>query len=101
MGPFLLGSISARVVTEGTSPWWEQLSFGQERVQQLWCTCTCTCPGSAGWPGGVEAGHEFSVGAASGIELVGALLELYPNVGDLGLECGDSPMKLVDVVGGT
>lgn len=45
--------------------------------------------GSAGWPLKVGAGHEFAVGEAGGVELVGALAELYSHVGDLGFAGGD------------
>src|SRR5207253_351916 len=46
--------------------------------------------------GGVEAGHEFTVGGACGVEVLGAFLELQADVDDLLFEGDDALVELVD-----
>ena len=46
----------------------------------------------------VDAGHEFPVGETGGVEFLSTLAELDSKIGHSGLEGGDPPVELVDVL---
>ena len=48
---------------------------------------------------GVETGHEFAVGGAGGVEVLGAFLEVQADVDDVLFEGDDALVELVDVGG--
>ena len=47
----------------------------------------------------MRRGHEFAVGGAGGVKILGAFLELQPDVDDVLFEGDDALVELVDVGG--